>query len=179
MFFRLYVIIKLSSLCSTCKSDICAVIFRSRTKKRKKTDNEQAHKNRHVTQVQRVTCWLFSSTVQRDVTSLLRKSPTQTQVSPCWQRSDVRARRDANTDNLTWIPGKLKPLCCCWGWGVTCEIGTGRSWGRLPELLGARTEGPLLGAVCEKKEKKSAEPSRPSSLLPPNPSPLGFFFLSY
>lgn len=65
---------------------------------------------------------------------------------------------------------------CCWGWGVTPEIGTGLSWGRLPEWLARRTERPLWG-LCAKKKKKMLSQAGPHPSSSP-PTPCCFFSLS-
>lgn len=74
-------------------------------------------------------------------------------------------------------PGTGAPLCC-WSRGVTLEIGTGLSWGRLPEWLAGRTERPL-SELCAKKcwAKQALTPPHPSS-SPPTPTVLFFFSFS-
>lgn len=62
----------------------------------------------------------------------------------------------------------------CWSSGVTLEIGTGLSWGRLPDWLARRTERSLLG-LCAKNCWAKQSFTSLSPLLPSHP----YIFFSF
>lgn len=106
-------------------------------------------------------------------------------VFPCLQHCTTQAAVRHQRVNLWRSPGREAEVnkkgprtgasLRCRSWGVTLEIGTGLSWGRLPEWLARRTERPLSGLCARKCWAKQA----PTPLTPPPPSlPHVFFFLS-
>lgn len=113
-------------------------------------------------------------------------------IFPCWQHRTTRSLKVRQQRVNLALPVREAQVnkkrvwdwsfsLCCWSRGVTLEIGTGLSWGRLPEWLARRTERPLFGAVCE-KVLSQASPHLPLPLNLPHPSsppiPTFFFFLS-